>query len=237
MNINKYIEQVNKENTELLLWVQSNLRNYLEKKGNEENVGEIEHILDYLGSGEAPTRLKKMSYSQAKNNAEKWNKAQTKKGKDIDEVPGIDTKVIKRWKDGFTFVRLVSESSFKREGFMMSHCVASYYGKKDVRIYSLRDANNKPHCTMEIVLSENKEGVQQIKGKGNGHIHPHYITKILRVLTTFFKMPVKESEMENLGYSKFSKENLAFLKQHFNFKSLKFGEQYYVYNHGNFEPL
>ncbi|WP_353889043.1 PcfJ domain-containing protein [uncultured Flavobacterium sp.] len=55
-------------------------------------------------------------------------------------------------------VTLKSESSYIREGKLMSHCVGSYYGRDKI-IYSLRDSKNNPHCTIE-------HG-QQIKGKGN----------------------------------------------------------------------
>jgi hypothetical protein len=55
----------------------------------------------------------------------------------------------------------------------MSHCVASYYGR-DTVIYSLRDSNNNPHCTIE-------DG-NQIKGKGNGSVDPKYIDYVVKFL-------------------------------------------------------
>ena len=72
----------------------------------------------------------------------------------------------------------------------MSSCVASYYGK-DVKVYSLRDKFNNPHCTME------KD--QQIKGKGNGDIDPKYVGYVVKFLE-ISEMTVGENEMNHLGY-------------------------------------
>ena len=183
-------------NEEVLYWVSHNLVNYL--KDNKENQDEIEHIIDYLMSEDAPSRLKSMSYDEAKVNAEKWTKTQQKKGQHIKETPE-DTEVVLDFKDGFKIVKLVGENAYKREGYLMRHCVASYYGNGKV-IYSLRDKDNMPHCTME-------DG-EQIKGKGNGNIHPTYVNYVIKFLE-FTGMTVGDNEMSHLGYvnmSKFKKE-------------------------------
>ena len=72
----------------------------------------------------------------------------------------------------------------------MRHCVASYYGNSAV-IYSLRDAENMPHCTME-------KG-SQVKGKGNGSIHPKYVGYIVAFLEEI-GMTVGDNEIQDLGY-------------------------------------
>lgn len=168
----KYLEYAKTFNAseEVIYWVEHNLTNHL--KSNPENQDEIEHTLDYLISSDAPKRLKAMSYEEAVKNAEKWLKAQQKKGQDIKEKPE-DTEVVLDFKDGFKIVKLIGENAYKREGYLMSHCVASYYGKGK-EIYSLRDSDNLPHCTME------KD--QQVKGKGNGNIHPKYISYVVKFL-------------------------------------------------------
>jgi hypothetical protein len=74
----------------------------------------------------------------------------------------------------------------------MSHCVASYYWR-NVNVYSLRDKQNNPHCTIE----EN----QQIKGKWNGKIDPKYINYVVKFLEKL-GMTVWENEMKNLWYYK-----------------------------------
>lgn len=170
-------------------WINKHLAAFLEKNNPEQ--GEIEHIIDYLASDQRPERLAKMSYEQAKSNTDKWNKALAKKGHDIKELEG-DVKLLKDFGDGFRIVKLIGEPAYKREGFLMAHCVASYFGKNK-EVYSLRDAKNMPHATLE------KD--QQIKGKGNGPISPKYIYYIVEFLKEI-GMSVGGSEMANLGYYK-----------------------------------
>jgi len=184
--ITKYAQGMNCQ-ADVFEWIEKHLTGHLAKNNSEQ--GEIEHIIDYLASDKRPKRLSKMSYEQAKTNGEKWLKVLAKKGKDIKEVEG-DVEVIKDFGDGFRIVKLIGESAYKREGFLMAHCVASYYGSSK-EIYSLRDSKNMPHCTME------KD--QQIKGKGNGSISPKYIGYVVAFLEEV-GMSVGDSEMKNLGY-------------------------------------
>jgi hypothetical protein len=160
----------------------------LRRVPDEYNVQEVEHIIDYFCSGKA-TRFERMMYIEANNNAKKWTKTLIKNWEHIKETEQ-DTKIILDFKDGFKIVQLVGKNAYEREGYLMRHCVASYYGK-DVKIYSLRDKNNIPHCTIEQD--------SQIKGKGNGHIHPKYIGYVVNFLE-YTGMKVRDSEMKNLGY-------------------------------------
>lgn len=174
-----------------------------ELKKQELKTEEVEHIIDWLASDNRPSRIVRMSYDQARNSSEKWVKSQIKKGSAIKELPD-DTETILDFGDGFRIVKLVGENAYKREGFLMRHCVASYYDR-DTEVYSLRDVDNLPHATME----KNK----QIKGKGNGDIHPKYVDYIVKFLE-HVGMTVGDSEMEHLGYinvkksKKFIKNNL-----------------------------
>lgn len=185
----KYSNYANHINSseEVRKWIAINLPNYL--KNQAENQAEIEHIIDYLSSEKAPKNMHKMAYSEAKSNTEKWNKSLIKKGSKIIELD-TDIEIIKDFNDGFKIVKLVGKNAFEREGFLMRHCVASYFNS-DTEIYSLRNKNNIPHCTME----KN----HQVKGKGNGSIHPKYINYIISFLQEF-GMSVGDSEMKNLGY-------------------------------------
>jgi hypothetical protein len=171
---------------EVLFWIEHNLSNYLQNRAL--TVSEVEHIIDWMIMTDQK-KLKKMSYEQAKIKAEKWNKTQQKKGNNIEELPE-DVEVILDFKDGFKIVKLIGENAYKREGFLMSHCVGSYFGNGK-EVYSLRDKNNMPHCTIE------KD--QQIKGKGNGEIHPNYIDYVVKFLESI-GMEVRDSGMLNLGY-------------------------------------
>lgn len=179
---------------EVVDWIQSTLRAYLSKHAPSQ--GDIEHVLDYLCSKDGPQKLKRMSFVQAKEKSDAWLKTQMKKGQHIKESPR-DTETIYKFDDGSAIVKLVGKAAFQREGFLMSHCVAEWFNKKDQWVYSYRDKDNNPHATFEVINS-GKE-IQQIKGKGNGSIHPRYIEPILQFLKSI-GFEVRDQEMKNLGY-------------------------------------
>ena len=216
----EYYKLLTEYNTEIDYWIDHNLRNYL--KVNPENQGEIEHIIDYLKSDQAPKRLKKMSYKEAAKSAEKWVKSLAKKGKDIIEVEGIDYEVVFNLKDEMKLVKLLSEKSFKAEGFKMAHCVSSYFGNEN--IYSLRDKNNNPHCTFEL----KGDSISQCKGKGNGCIHPKYVDYVLEILNKM-KIKINPREMTYLGY--FNPETYNSSKKVCNWYAEKVGKHLPKFKH------
>lgn len=230
--LNELLKQTEKQ--EVKNWINTTLAAKLRKEG-QLNQGEVEHILDYLNSDKAPARLSKMSYDQAKVASDKWMKTQIKKGNHIIETDA-DVKVILRSKTtGFKFVKLIGEAAFKREGFLMGHCVASYHDKRGSEVYSLRDAKNNPHCTIEVIRENNI--VQQIKGKGNGSIHPNYIKYVLKILK-YFKMDVRDSEMQNLGYVYPSEEYNTFVESNFTgVKYINWMGKKYMYKNSNLVPI
>lgn len=189
-------------------WINHNLKNYLDK--NQENQEEIEHIIDFLVSDAAPVKMDMMSYPEAKKATEKWVKKLNKKAGKIVEEPE-DTEVVYDFEDGFKIVKLVGKRAYEREGYLMRHCVASYYGS-DKTIYSLRDSKNNPHCTMEED--------QQVKGKGNGDIHPKYVGYVVKFLE-HTGMTVGDSEMAHLGYI-----NVKKIKHHLHKDTSYFNEVY-----------
>jgi hypothetical protein len=143
--ITKYAQGMSVQ-PDVLTWIDTHFKPYLEKEKPEQT--EVEHIIDYFASDKRPKRISKMSYAQAKSNTDKWNAALIKKGDNIKELP-TDVEIIKDFGDGFKIVKLVGENAYKREGFLMRHCLVSYWGK-NTKIYSLRDKENMPHCTIEI---------------------------------------------------------------------------------------
>lgn len=168
-------------------WVKTTLRNYLELPKNKATQEDVEHIIDYLNS--EIKDISGMSYENASKNAVKWVAELNKLGEGIQESKD-DTVVALDFKDGFKIVQLVGENAYKREGSLMGHCVAGYYGR-EVKVYSLRDKNNIPHCTMEHD--------QQIKGRGNKDVSTKYVDYIVKFLE-HTGMKVRDSEMEHLGY-------------------------------------
>lgn len=231
--LNKYKQQVNSGSTEIILWIDTVLKNYLSKEGNEENQGEIEHILDYFSYRSEhkgkKLRLKKMGYDTAVRLSQEWVAKMNKKAANIVETEQ-DIEEIKKLDNGLRLVRLVGENAFKREGKLMSHCVASYYDKSNVTVYSIRDGKNMPHCTMEIT----DNNVNQVKGKGNGSIHPRYVGSVLKALKHIGK-DVRKSEMSNLGYREISADIFTMYNKDIkDFKYITYNGGIFMYVHQKF---
>jgi hypothetical protein len=220
----KYANYLN-ANAEVLNWINTAAKNALKK--NKATTDELEHVVDYLISDAAPKRLQKMSVVDAKRKATEWSKTNQKKGKNIVDGPN-DIEVIHDFFDGNKIVRLLTKAAYTREGFFMAHCVGGYSPETST-IYSLRDAKNTPHATFEV----QKDGgtITQIKGKGNGAIHPKYIHTILAFLKSI-NMDIRPNDMKNLGYYHTSKETYDLLLSTYNVKPEKFvkitGEAYIV---------
>ncbi len=190
---------------EVLDWMNSVYKNYAAKNPTSH---EIEHIIDFLVSPVAPPRLRKMSYVDAKRKAAEWSKANQKKGKGLVDSDD-DVETIHDFLDGTRIVRLKTKKAFQREGFLMSHCVGGYSpDDKNCLIYSYRDKQNMPHATFEV--QKNNESINQIKGKGNGPIHPKYIHPILAFLKSI-GMEIRPNDMINLGYHHIHSDNVAYL--------------------------
>ena len=222
------LNQVSKEETKT--YINTTIAARL-RKHPETSQAEIEHILDYLESKEAPTRFLKMSYEVAKQQSEKWVERMKKKSGGVVETEQDVKVILKERNGGMRFVQLIGENAFKREGNLMSHCVAGYYGKANTKVYSLRDENNNPHCTIEV---QGENQVQQIKGKGNGSIHPKYISYVIKILQ-YFKLPIRDSELENLGYCVFSDKYMKLFEKVYgvNYKYIIFNNKKYVYKYQN----
>jgi len=227
----KYIEQIDKNHhnyNEIVKWLTVNLKNHVKKE--LENEGEIEHILDYLQSDKAPKELRGLQYHAAANNAHRWVQAMNKKGRNIPETDA-DVEVVIDFEDGFKLVQLIKPNAYKREGALMAHCVASY-ADKACKVFSLRDSKNVPHCTIEV--NENETGINQIKGKGNGSIHPRYVSYVIKVIE-HLGLPVRDSEMSNLGYIKISPELLERMRTDLvNLQFLNLHDKIYLYSYNDF---
>jgi hypothetical protein len=195
-------------NDEVIFWVTSVGKSALVKR--KVLLSELEHIIDYLVSGAAPTRLRKLNYIDAKRKADDWTKANQKKGRHLKDQ-NEDTEMIHDFLDGTSIVRLKTKQAFQREGFLMNHCVGGYSAEdKNCLIYSYRDSKNIPHATFEVRKSDGV--INQIKGKGNGPIHPKYIHPILAFLKSI-GMEIRPNDMQNLGYYHLAKDHLEYLKQ------------------------
>ena len=178
-------------------------------KDRKATVSELEHVLDFFVSVAAPSRLQKMSVVDAKRKAKEWSEANQKKGRDLTDGPD-DIETLHDFGDGSKIVKLKSKQALQREGFLMSHCSGGY-NPESALIYSYRDAQNMPHATFEV--QKNSEEIIQIKGKGNGPIHPKCIHPILAFLKAV-GMEIRPSDMVNLGYHHIDAGHLDFLQRY-----------------------
>ncbi len=188
----KYIEYVNRVhewNVNEVDFINNQLKKHLDS--NQENQTEIEHILDFLYS--TKKSYKNIGYKTILEKTNAWNKKLIESASSKDsEVEWVDYEVVKDFWDGFRFVKLISEIAYQREWKLMSHCVASYYGR-NVNIYSLRDSKNLPHCTIE----ENN----QVKGKWNQTVDNKYFAYCIKFLEEM-GMSIWENEMKNIWFYK-----------------------------------
>lgn len=193
---------------EILSWIKTAGKNALNKKTLNES--DMEHIIDYFVSSAAPTRLQKMSAVDAKRKAKEWSEANQKKGRNLEDADR-DIETIHDFLNGTKIVKLKTKKAFQREGFLMSHCAGGYTpDSADCLIYSYRDAKNMPHATFEV--RKNSDEIVQIKGKGNGPIHPKYIHPILAFLKSI-GMEIRPNDMKNLGYYHIHKSHVEFLQK------------------------
>lgn len=202
----KYANGMN-ANDEVLFWLNT-VGKSAAKKGT--SFSYIEHVIDYLVSSQAPPRLRKMSYLDAKRKADEWSAKNQKNGKNLVDTSD-DIETIHDFLDGSKIVRLKTQKAFEREGFLMSHCVGGYSASSEsCLIYSYRDKNNMPHATFEV--QKRDKSINQIKGKGNGPIHPKYIHPILAFLKSI-GMEIRPHDMQNLGYQHIHKDHLPYLQR------------------------
>lgn len=155
-------------------WKDSVLANFIKKNGEEAiSKDKINHIIDWMSSVDGVlfhSKLQRISVPQALEHAEKWMAKLNKNNDNIQDLEGIED--VYKFPNGYKVVKLSSQDSYKKEGACMGHCVASYFTRADSSIYSLRDEDNQPHCTMELYLPDKE--ICQIKGKGNKGVVKKY---------------------------------------------------------------
>lgn len=116
--------------------------------------------------------ISKISLEDAMDAAAEWGERR----KESKLVPG---NVIYRWPDGWTVQHLTTQEQLDGEGTAMQHCVAEYYDPEDedIHIYSIRDADGRPHVTIE--WRDDEKYVAQVKGKQNAEPKWEYLKRAI----------------------------------------------------------
>ena len=204
-NVKEYAAQINASD-EVMCWLDTT--GAKSARLQKVSLSELEHIVDYLVSSQAPRRLRRLSIVDAKRKAKEWSDRNKRKGRNLEDSCE-DIEVIHDFEDGSMIVKLLTDNAFKREGFLMSHCLGGYtFNDSEYDIYSYRDEKNMPHATFEV--RKNSDEVVQIKGKGNGAIHPRYIEPIL-IFLEVLGINIRTSEMKNLGYYHIDESLVGFI--------------------------
>jgi len=150
----------------------------------------VSHIRDWLEAAKQqdPTfieNLYPMDLTSAYNKAQKYGARQNQKNRNIIE-DDADTKTIMRFDNGFRIAQLMTLDALKYEGGQMTHCVGdgAYDGGINSNVlaaYSLRDAQNEPHATIQVLVDGN--ALFQCRGKENKPVVEKYMPMILQFLT------------------------------------------------------
>lgn len=182
-------------------WLDSNYNNFL-KKNQPLDQSVLDHIVDWMNSKEGESylqRIDRVSVPAAIDLSKKWtillNKKHEKKISSIKKQEGTD--LIKSFENHYKIVKLNSKESFQFEGKSMGHCVSSYYDQDpDIEIYSLRDTENNPHCTIEF--NKKSRSINQIKGKGNLEVLKKYHKYIASFLNEFEFEKIYSYDLKNI---------------------------------------
>jgi hypothetical protein len=156
----------------------------------------ILNLIDFLDEHKASYINKQsIGFDSVERLHQKWVNKLTKRSSG--EEGTIDIMLV--FDDKFSIVKLIDEKSYAREGAVMKHCVASYSGRTDSKIYSLRDTQNQP-----IVTFEEKGGlICQISEKQNASIsseNKHYLNKFAKMHSLKFgRLQIQQGN--NLIYS------------------------------------
>ena len=118
-------------------------------------------VIDYINawSEENPGREPRMRWEQAAVQATDWHKEMknVSVSDEENEQDLAEIATIYEFKDGFKWVDLTTEACLKREGGRMGHCVGGYGAAVQAgttKIFSLRNAKNLPHATIEATSEE-----------------------------------------------------------------------------------
>lgn len=200
--------------------------NKFKEEYNNLNHNDKQHLIDWYESLEDKRNILRFNPELAVKKSHKWTAKLLKSLQKVEELPD-SVKLVRDFKDmddkGFRVVQLLNKDAFEYEGSQMKHCVSSY-ADKNTTIYSLRDALNKPHCTMEFIDGQ----VRQIKGKANSSVKVEYIRYVLKFLEEL-DGSISKSELSNLHLSVFPKgilKELGFV----DYKPVTFKGEEYIYH-------
>jgi len=142
---------------------------------DKEFIRQLNHILDYFKSNNGIlSKIKNIDFKEAVKKSNEWTKELHKDASSIPDESGES--VVRKYPDGVTWKRLLTVEALATEGKRMDHCVGGEEFQDKLKknkniIYSLRDKNNNPQCTIEV----EKNKVEQIKGQHDGSVDIEFL--------------------------------------------------------------
>ena len=109
----------------------------------------------------------------------------------------MEAQTLEAFDDGYRMVLLETEADLINEGAAMNHCAQSYakaVRSGEAELLSLRDANGKPHVTLELRGGR----VVQVRGRANSKVAPRYRRYVQDFLKDWRIPIVQEREMLGL---------------------------------------
>jgi hypothetical protein len=137
--------------------------------------GKYQHWLDYCRT--LPERDMRMTVLHMIEAVAAWDK-QLAKQKVIaalaEDTEALETKALAARPDVY-IVRLLTQNAYKNESAVMLHCVKTYWGRKNTRIYSLRKQDeDKPIATIELCKEGKVISIEQVRGFANAKVIGEY---------------------------------------------------------------
>lgn len=124
--------------------------------------------------------LKKTPFISIESILSRMSQAQLDEERVQDKIKE-NTSVQMEFDDGFQIVQLNDSKAYYREGVLMRNCLRnSYFTGGDSIVLSLRDENNKPKATIEILPSSSGLVIGEVKEKFNKPLSKENLHYILR---------------------------------------------------------
>jgi len=138
--------------------------------GGDDEVDMYRHWADYLLT--LPSRDIRMTVTHLRDAVALWDRqlAKAKLMSSLTEgVTVVETTAFDHVDPPVLLVKLDTRPAYEAESATMSHCVRSYFGRKDTVIYSIRGtAGERPLATIEVRTDHN--AVVQVRGFANAKI-------------------------------------------------------------------
>jgi len=148
-----FLNSLKRNNTNNVKKILSNGGPFHEILINDRLIKRIDNVLEFLENHPIYLNNKRIGFENMEQLHNKWIASLNK---NVSNEEG-EVELCYSFDNGTKIVKLIDEKSYQREGYLMQHCVAAYANRKEIEIYSIRTADNKPFITVEVKNSMIKQ--------------------------------------------------------------------------------